>query len=226
MTSWREVRSGAAALSIALLLGSAPPLRADDGVAAAEALVRALWFEGVPYEQAHALTPAGVRRLAEMLDDPSEAEHRVNIVVALGMSENPLAYPALEKLWRNEPRGEVSRSEYRARNVLPFALGHLARTDRRALALLERELARSAPPTWSYGYLGGERLRAQLERGTVAGLGESGLPAADRLLDGVAQRAERSGDRALASHVAEARALNGRVAREGAARVFGGEGRP
>jgi hypothetical protein len=213
-------------LAIALLLGTALPLRADDGVAAAEALVRAVWFEGLPYEQARALTPAGVRRLAAMLDEPGEAEHRVNIVVALGMSENPLAYPALEKLWRNEPRGEVSSSDYRARNALPFALGHLARADRRAFALLERELARSGPPTWSYKHLGGERLRAQLERGTVTGLGESGLPAADALLDGVAQRATRSGDRALAAHVAEARALNGRVAREGAARVFGGERRP
>src|SRR5262245_98244 len=226
MRSWRELRSGAAILSIALLLGGALPLRADDGVAAAEALVRAVWFEGLPYEQARALTPAGVQRLAEMLDDPAETEHRVNIVVALGMSENPQAYPALEKLWRNEPRGEISRSDYRARNALPFALGHLARADRRALALLERELARSAAPSWSYHHLSGERLRAQLERGSVTALGETGLPAADRLLDGVALRAARTGDRALAAHVAQARLLSGRVAREGAARVFGGGGRP
>jgi hypothetical protein len=219
------VRSGAAIASIALLLGTALPLRAADGVTSAEALVRAVWFEGLPYEEARALTPAGVRRLAEMLGDPGEAEHHVNIVVALGMSESPLAYPALEKLWLREPRGEVDRNEYRARNALPFALGHLARADRRALALLERELARSAAPAWSYQHLGGERLRGQIERGTLTGLGESGLPEAEVLLERAAQRAERSQDRELGEHVARARSLRERVAREGAARVFRG-GRP
>jgi hypothetical protein len=146
----------------------------------------------------------------------------VNIVVALGMSESPLAYPALERLWLREPRGEVSREQWRARNALPFALGHLARADRRALALLERELARSNPPTWSYGHLGGTRLAGLVERSTVRALGASGLPEAEALLERAAQRAARRQDRELAEHVAQARALRSRVAREGAARVFGG----
>jgi hypothetical protein len=225
MTSWRNVRAGTA-ISLALLVTTASALRADDGVAAAEALVRAVWYEGVPYEQAHALTPAGVQRLARMLDDPGEEEHRVNIIVALGMSENPLAYPALEKYWLHEPVGEVSRSEYRARCALPFALGHLARGEPRALALLERDLARPGTPHWSYLHLSGERLRGVLERSVVSALGDSGLREADALLAGVAQRAARNKDGDLVAHVAQARATNERVSSEGPARVFGDSGRP
>jgi hypothetical protein len=195
---------------------------ADDGVAAAEALVRAVWFEGLPYESARQLSPEGVERLAQMLEDPAEAEHHVNIVVALGMSESPRAFRALERLAAREPQGEVERTEYRARNALPFALGHLARADRRALGLLQRELVRSRPPGWSYRHLAGERLRGQLERGTITALGMSGLPEVEGLLDSVSERAARGRDPRLAAHVARARALRARVEREGAARVFGG----
>ena len=221
MTSWRDVRGGAAIAWIALLLSAPMRLRADEGIAFAEALVRTVWFEGLPYAKARQLTPEGVRRLSQMLEDPAEAEHHVNIVVALGMSESPEAFPALARLEAREPRGEVGRAEYRARNALPFALGHLARADRRALALLESQLARSSPLAWSYLHLSGERLREQFERSAISALGTSGLPEAEPLLAEVAQRAARTRDPALATHVAHARAMRARVAREGAARVFG-----
>jgi hypothetical protein len=222
MMSRRDARRAAAGVWILLLLGAPAAWPADDGTAAAEALVRTVWFEGLPYEKARQLSPEGVERLAQMLEDPAEAEHHVNIVVALGMSESPRAYPALERLAAREPRGEVDRTEYRARNALPFALGHLARADRRALGLLQRELARSTPPAWRYRHLAGERLRGQLERGTITGLGMSGLPEVEGMLDAVSQRATRGRDPRLAAHVARARALRARVASEGAARVFGG----
>jgi hypothetical protein len=223
MTSWRDARSSALSLAIAALLGAAVPARADDGIASAEALVRTVWFEGLPYEKARELTPAGVQRLAQMLGDPAEAGSHVNIVVALGMSESPLAYPALERLWLREPRGEISREEWRARSALPFALGYLARADRRALRLLERELDRSHPPTWSYKHLRGERLGKQVERNVLSALGSTGLAEAEDVLARAARRAEAAGDERLASDVSEARARRLRVAREGPARALRGE---
>jgi hypothetical protein len=222
MLSRRDARCAVAAVFLVLLSGAAGAVRADDGIAFAESLVRRVWFEGLPYAQARQLSPQGVERLAQMLEDPAEAEHHVNIVVALGMSESPRAFPALERFAAREPQGEVDRTEYRARNALPFALGHLARADRRALGWLRRELERGTPPAWSFRHLAGERLRAQLERGSVTALGMSGLPEADGVLDTVSQRATRRRDARLAEHVARARALRARVAREGAARVFGG----
>jgi hypothetical protein len=213
---------GSAALVCALLLLAAPS-HGDDGSVAAEALVRAVWFEGIPYEQARALTPQGVRRLVQMLEDPAEAEHHANIVVALGMSENASAYDALARLASLEPRGELDRRQYRVRNALPFALGHLARADRRALSLLEHEVGRSTAPAWSFHHLRGERLRAQLERSAVTALGTSGVPEAEGILDQVGERALRERNAGLAAHAARARELCRRVAREGARRVFGGQ---
>jgi hypothetical protein len=217
MTRWRELRRLAAMAWLAL--GAPAPVLADDGAAEAEALVRAVWFEGIPYERARALTPAGVTRLIELLDDPALAEQHANIVVALGMSENPAAYPALARLAEREPSGELGRAQYRVRNALPFALGHLARADRRALRLLERDLAEDRAPAWSFQSLSGERLRKLRLRSAISALGSSGLPEADELIAGVERRAEGR-DRALAAHAAEARATCARVAREGAARVF------
>ncbi len=42
-------------------------------------------MKGLPYFAARNLTPAGIERLVEMLRDPAEAEHRENIVMALGI---------------------------------------------------------------------------------------------------------------------------------------------
>jgi len=218
MVPWREMRRSALFAWLALAAALPGPVRADDGVAQAEALVRAVWFEGLPYERAHALSAAGVARLIEMLGDPSQAEHHSNIVIALGMSENPAAYPALASLVEREPSGELDRAQYRVRNALPFALGHLARGDRRALRLLERELDRDRVPAWSFQSLSGERLRALQQRSAISALGSSGLAEADERL---AEFGRRAGlDRELAEHVALARATCARVAREGAERVF------
>jgi hypothetical protein len=212
----RRDRCGGAALDVLLVwLAFAGLARADAG--AAEALVRTHWFEGVPYEQARALDLEGVRRVIELLEDPAEAEYHSNAVMALGMSGSPEAFAALARFAAREPRGEVALSVYRARNALPFALGHLARSDRRALALLERQLAQRGDPGWSYRHLSGERLRSVLERSAISALGLSGVPEAEPLLEGAARRNPK-----LAERVERARALRERVAREGAARVFGG----
>ena len=86
----------------------------------AEGLVRAQYVEGLPYFEARDLTMAGVERLIEMLRDPAEAEHHENIVMALGISGLPQAYPALVEFEDGEVEGEVEAAEYRARRAVPL----------------------------------------------------------------------------------------------------------
>ncbi len=124
----------------------------------AEELVRVQYVEGLPYTKARKLKPAGVERLVEMLRDPAEAEHHENIVMALGISGAPPAYPALVAFQDREVEGEVDAAEYRARRALPLAMGHLAGTDPAALQFLFEAAGRPEPesaPRWSYLYLRG-----------------------------------------------------------------------
>ncbi len=212
-------------LALGLAFAFAPGASADEAadVAHARTLARSHWFHGVPYAAARALRPAGIRWLAALLDDPREVAHHANAVIALGMSEHPLALEPLQRLARSEPRGELTRDAYRVRMALPYALGHLARVDRRALELLEERLDRDASATWSYGQLRGERLRRQLERSGISALGITGQQAALDAFEArraLAGRAARADEPALRRHIAASRELCERVSREGPARVF------
>lgn len=197
----------------------------DGGARAAEELVRGQYYEALPYARAQQLDPAGVARLVAMLADPAEAEHRPNIVAALGMSGGADAYPALAAFAQSAPRGAVDSAEYRARLAAPIAMGHLARSDPRALSYLRTAAHSDAPTSWTYRHLDRERLGRLLQRAAISGLGVSGLPAADRALRTL--RDERVDDakrrEARRAHIDEARELCGRVQREGAGRVFAGE---
>jgi hypothetical protein len=217
---WRQ--TGAAVLLLALALGATGLAGASEEADYAEQLVRARHIEGLPYSAARTLTPEGVARLSQMLADPAEARHHANIVAALGMSGRPEAFAALLQFAARAPQGELDRRAYRARLALPYALGHLARSDRRALNLLMWSVSAQAP-AWGYRHLRGERLRRELQRAAFMALGASGRPEAEALLETEERRA-----RLLASELrpllAEARALRARVAAEGAAAVFAGEG--
>jgi hypothetical protein len=197
----------------------------DDGVRAAEELVRGEYYEALPYARARALTPAGVARLAEMLAEPGEASVRPNLVAALGMSEGADAYPALAAFAHSVPQGAVDSAEYRARLTVPIAMGHLARSDPRALVYLQRAARSDTPTLWTYRHLDGERLGRVLQRAAISGLGVSGLSAAERTLRGL--RNEAAGDpgerAARRAHIDEALGFCDRVRREGAAHVFAGE---
>ena len=212
----------AAGLLGALAVGEAALGQAEP--AAAEVLVRRWYFEGLPYEDARALTPAGVARLAEMLTDPAEAEYWANIVAALGMSGNSSAFPALARFAASPPEGGVASAEYRARLALPLALGHLARSDARAFALLV-EQARDPPasPSWRYRHLRGARLATLLRDTAITGLGISARPEAKDLLRELADRAaaDPGTPDALRAHLGESLALHRRVSEEGAEKVFG-----
>jgi hypothetical protein len=218
-------------LSVAIGL-AALPARAQAGeVTFAQELVRARYFEGLPYARARQLTPAGVEILTEMLADPAELEHRANIVMALGMSGAAQAYPALAEFHAVPLEGEVGSAEYRARSALPLAMGHLARSDSRALAFLIDAMNQEAPlsePDWSYRHLSGHRLEGILWRAAITGLAISARPEAVALLQELDERARVDPASAEESrtHIRGARKLCDRIIRESPDRVFGASPSP
>lgn len=172
---------------VGLLLTLAVPAAADPADEA-EAWVRQLYYEGLPLEPAAGLDDAAVARLTGLLADPDEAEHHANVLLALGASGHPDAYPALAAFATDAPSGEVDRATFRARTRLRLAFGHLARSDPRALRwLLARE---SAPaPAWHFRQHRGDALRVLLAELERTGLALSGAPAAAARLE---QDLERS----------------------------------
>ncbi len=209
-----------------LLLATTHPARAQLGEADfAGELVRAHYVEGLPYAEARDLTLAGIERLIEMLRDPAEAEHHENIVMALGISGAPKAYPALVEFQNWEVEGEVNAAEYRARRALPLAMGHLARTDPRALGFLLEAARREGPesaPRWRYLYLRDQKLAGILRRAAITGVAMSGRPEAVAALRDLGERAhlDPNSTYELLIHLGEAQRLCDRVEREGPDRVF------
>jgi hypothetical protein len=214
-------------LLFGLLLTAPPPARAQLAERNfAEEFVRVQYVEGLPYAEARDLTMAGVERLVEMLRDPAEAEHHENIVMALGISGAPQAYPALVEFQDKEVEGEVDAAEYRARRALPLAMGHLAGTDSRALRFLLEAARRKEPesaPRWSYLYLREQKLAGILRRAAITGVAMSGQPEAVAALRalGERERDDPSTTDELRVHVREAKRLCDRVVREGPDQVFG-----
>jgi len=238
-----------AALLCAPLLPAAPSHASDNGVSAGSAepgagrvnldeldeiefarkLVRAHYFEGLPYARARQLTSAGVETLIEMLEDPAEAEYHDNIVMALGISGDPQVYAALIRFHEHPPEGEVDSAEYRARRALPFAMGHLAQSDPRAFEFLRAGAeATSSAPGWSYRHLTGQRLQGVLRRAAIRGVAMSGRPEAAAVLQELEARArdDPAATEELRSHIREAREFSDRVTREGPDRVFGADSAP
>ncbi len=219
-------------LLLGLLLTATPLARAQLAEGDfAEELVRADYVEGLPYAKARELTPASVERLVEMLGDPAEAEQHENIVMALGISGAPRAYPALVAFQDKEVEGEVDASEYRARRAVPLAMGHLAGTDPRALQFLLQAARRQEPesaPRWRYLYLRDQKLAGILRRAAITGVAMSGQPEAVAALRALGERArdDPSTTDELRVHVREAERLCDRVMREGPDRVFGADSSP
>ena len=225
-----------AAILIAILIAS--PLavsagaRASDDVEAAEALARTTYFEGVPYAEARKLTDAGAARLAEMLEDPAEARHHAQIAEVLGMSGRAGAYEAIARAAAARPAGEVDRATLRTRVAILAALGHLARSDDRALADLAAAAMGDGPaPAWRHGRLRGPRLAALLRRSALSGLALSGRTEAAEILQQLLIGARGgAGDPDLVRQLEAALQLHGRVKRDGAEAVsrgsaFGGKTR-
>ncbi len=217
---------------LGLLLATALPARAQLGeVELAQKLVRAHYFEGLPYSRARELTAADVDVLVEMLEDPTEAEYHANIVMALGISGSPQAYSALAQFHEDSPEGEVDAAEYRARRALPLAMGHLARSDSRAFGFLVRLVRGETTlqaPGWRYRHLARERLEGVLRRAAITGLAISGRLEALAVLRELDERsrADPAATGELRTHIRETQEFANRVIREGPDRVFGADSSP
>ncbi len=212
---------------LAVLLWASPIL-AQDAPDSAHAFAETLYFENVPFDEASQLSDADVRRLAGWLEDATRTEQHPNIVIGLGMSGNKRAYRALRRYAKRAPKGAVESAQYRARMAIPIAMGHLARSDHRALRYLARELRRPRPVQWTYRHLDEERLAAMLLRARVSGLGISGLPKATAELESLARRENPKLRSAKPrekwdGHLDAAMRMCARVAQEGPSSVFGGE---
>jgi len=203
---------------------------AQDGGDAAEALALTVWFEGLPYADAAAITPDGSARLVELLADSSHARHHANVLTALGIAAHPGAYEALAAYAAAHASGEVDAATYRALRSLPLAMGHLAAADDRAVAWLAQRARTPAPdPGWGRGPMHGMRLSRSLRQSAINGLGMAGRPEADAVLDelsGAGPGARTAAvDPAAAAMAAEARAFSARISAEGRESVFAAEGR-
>jgi len=209
-----------AALLIAFAL--APRMAGADGAADAEALARTVYIEGVPYAAARTLDEAGVARLIEMLGDEAEARQHAQIAELLGMSGRPGAYEAISAAAAEPPHGEVDAATLRKRVALLAALGHLARSDDRALSdLIAAAGDADSEPGWGYRHLRGRRLARLLRRSALTGLALSGRRQAASVLQQVANAPRgRPEDAAVAEHAAQALALHARVVQQGAESAF------
>ena len=223
-------RSIPVSLAVVLLLLFAPGMAVAQmlTVAETETLVRARYFEGMPEEDAVRIGPDGAERLVEMLFDPEEAQSHAQILLALALCGSPDAMAAILD-WsethagvatfhgvatldavasqnRHAPAraGEIDRDTFRAWQALPFALGHLARFDRRAVAHLEALLNAEAP-RWTFRHHRGARLRNLARRSAASSLALTGLPGARRALDRAGRDAS---DARFEAHLRNARALH------------------
>lgn len=217
------------ALALALLPVAAGVAAAQTlTVAETETLVRASYFEGMPEEPASRIGPAGAERLVEMLFDPEEARSHAQILLALGLCGSPdsmsamLAWSesldsaaALDGATAHDGAaapggGEIDRNTFKAWQALPYAFGHLARFDRRAVVHLET-LIHADAPNWTFRHHKGPRLRVLARRSAATSLGLTGLPEARRALDRAGRDAS---DARFDDHLRSVRALHAARARE------------
>jgi hypothetical protein len=203
---------------LAALIVSVGAAAHADSAADAESWVREIYFEGLPYERASSLDTAAVGRLIEMLADPAEIAHHGNVVLALGMSGHPDAFAALSGFANRPLVGEVDRNTFRARTHSLLAMGHLARSDARALRWLLQH--QSHAPDWHFRHLSGERLANVLDEQTLTALALSGAPGAVAALDRAATTPEVDVQSTRRSrHARRLIDLHHRIATEGAAAV-------
>ncbi len=199
------------ATALALTLGSGAALaERDEEIAAAEALVSELYYEGLPYAEARDLTPAGAAHLTALLEDPASEPYHANIVLALGIAGHPGCVETLMR-YAATPPAHASRHRESARRMVPLAMGYAAHRDARALAWL-RERARAGEAADQMTAITGLALAARPEADTTL------RELAEAAPDGAGASAERD---QRAQHLAEALAYSARLQRDGYHAVLG-----
>jgi hypothetical protein len=191
----------------------------DSEPSRADRLASAIYFEGVPFEEANDLSDDDVARLVELLDDPAEIRKHPNILVLLGMGGSPAAFDAIADYALRSSSGELDRLEFRARRSIATGMGHLARVDGRALAWLIRAATDANDATQqSFRQIDSDRFARMMRREAVTGLALSAHPAAARVLREIVTTP--GADARIVEHGNEALVLHGRMSREGPASVL------
>ncbi|MCH2169517.1 hypothetical protein MK489_01935 [Myxococcota bacterium] len=178
---------------LSLVLGMAVGAQAD--FESAELLIRATYYEGIPFDRARALSAEECDHLTELLEADLPRHHE-NILIALGMAGHPGAYETLAAYGKGWT-GELTRAQYQALMARMVGMGHLARRDSRALAWLLDAAAGAGPaPTVRFRVMAGERFERQRRARAVAALSLSGSDEAEvflqGLLEGNARRSQSS----------------------------------
>jgi len=203
------------ALPIATLFLFALPLWAGASAEEAEDLVRETYFEGVPPDRAQALGEAAGLRLIEMLNDPDEAQHHRNIVVTLGLCACGPAFDALVAFDEVARSGNLTLDDFSAWEQVPYAMGHLGRSDARAIAWLQNAAGdATARPGFSHQHRSSETLARQRRLAAIQGLGLTGTVPADEAL--IALAASES-DARFQRKLRQAREICARVGQHGLA---------
>ena len=164
------------------------PATAELDALEAEALVRAQWFEGIPDERIEQLAPAAIDQLRSMLNKAALGEYHANIIDLLGRGGGAGSYEAVIQYAASTPRGQVDGSQFRAQMAIPLALGHLARSDHRALTLLLQRVNKPPAVRWHHNRLDASRVAHLLQLHALTGLALSGKSEARSTLKALANQ--------------------------------------
>jgi len=187
-------------------------------------LVHKHYMDGIPYAAAHALGPAALPYLFELLGNPEEKLFWVNIIVTTGFLENSSAIDPLVAFLENT-QGEVDSFTFRALLSVPYALGCIAANqgDAKAFQYLADNLETPLNQTvrWSYRSKPVDELIAEQ---SVMGLAVSGQPEARILLldlkDKIAKKTDPKSHALSYGNIGQALAIIDRIATEGRSAVL------
>jgi len=160
-------------------------------------LVHKYYMDGIPYATAHALGPAALPYLFELLGNPKEKPFWVNIIVTIGFIEDSSAVDPLINMLE-ETQGDVDPENFRALLSVPYALGCIAANgDDTAFEYLVSKLDTPLNQTWPWNFRD-KPIAELIAEQSVMALAVSGRPEARRLLkDLQAKAAQKSGQEAL-----------------------------
>lgn len=151
--------------------------------------MRRVYHEGLPLAEVQGIDDEGIAHLAALLADPAESPVHANAALAIGMSQHVDAYAALAGFAAVQAAGgKLDRHGLRAHLAVRHGMGHLARSDPRALDWLKARLSADGPAEpRSFRGLSADRLARLERRSTASALALSGRPeAAQALLEEVA----------------------------------------
>jgi len=184
-------------------------------------LVTKHYWDGIPYQVAHALGSEALPYLFELLKNPDKKPFWVNIIVSIGFIEDPSAFAPLVA-FLEAPQGEVDSFTFRALLSVPYALGCIASGGEvKALQYLADKIKTPLYFGWSFR---GKPVADLIVEHSIMGLAVSGRPQARNLLMDMKsnweEKAATEVGTQLGKNVAQALIIMDRIATEGRSAVL------